>query len=383
MHREVRSVSCASTAPIDEIAEMDDPGSMTGSKLLLVLAGAVALSACAAHGEGPAGQWPAELAAGEAAAFPTTFDRVGSYVATSDSTGFVADPTARRLVAINWRVESTRDLVRDGDGPREVRSIGQLVPSPDGAVLLDPRQRQAMLIGLDGSVVEEFRLDSLPLGVTLRAADSSGQLYFEWRGIRRAEAPDSAYILRWVAGAPVDTVGRILAAPMHDIILTRGTSRNTMMFPAPFAAIDLWAASTDGRLAILRSGQARLEKTSSAGARSTGPVLAPPPIALTQVDRDSASIPDELRAEVVWPETLPPFAGQLRWCQNSDLLLAPRETGADARPSILILESTGQAQAVMALDRDERIVGCDATYIYSALPDPDGLEHLIRRSLGS
>lgn len=376
------SDDCALTQPLGEIASMDDPRSMIRSELRLLLAATIALAACAAQAEGGAGKWPSTVAAGEALPFPTPFDRVGSYVATTDSTGFVADPTARRLVAINWADGTIRDLVRDGDGPGEVRGVAQLVASPDGAVLLDPRKRQVMRIGLDGAVVDELRMDSLPLGAALRAAGSSGALYFEWRGIRRAGAPDSAYILRWIAGAPVDTVGRTLAAPMHNITITRGTSRNTMMFSAPYASLDLWAASIDGRLAILRSDPVQLETTSRAGTRSIGPMLAPPQRALTQTDRDSASIPDELRAEVVWPEVLPPFNGHLLWCQNSDLLLAPREMGSGSSPSILLLEATGEPRGVVMLSRQERIVGCDATHVYSALPDTDGLEQLIRRPLG-
>ncbi len=361
---------------------MNDSALMKRSKLRVALATTIFLTACAAHGEEPTGQWTGDVAMGNAAEFPATFDRVGSYVATSDSTGFVADPTGRRLVAVNWVDGSTRDLVRDGDGPGEASSIGQLVPSPDGAVLLDPRQRQLMLIRPDGSVSEEFRLDSLPLGVTLRAADSSGQLFFEWRGIRQAAAPDSAYILRWGRGGAVDTAGRILAAPMHNITITRGTSRNVMLFGAPYAPTDLWAANYDGSIALLRVHPARLEVVARAGTRTAGPLLAPPRITLTQADRDSASIPDELRAEVAWPELLPPFSGRLLWCQDSDLLLAPREMGADSVPSILVLEATGQPQGVFTLNREERIVGCDATYMYSTLPDTAGLEQLLRRSLG-
>ena len=351
---------------------------MSEPTLGLLLA-TLTLSACAMQGDEGRGQWPPTVAAGDAVAFPATFDRIASYVAISDSTGFAADPTARRLVAVNWVDGSTRDLVRDGDGPGEVRSISQLVPAPDGAALLDLRQRQLMRLRLDGTVAEELRLDSLPLGVSLRGADAAGRYYFEWRGIQKAAVPDSAYILRWPAGRAVDTGGRVLAAPMHSLELIRGTSRNTMMFAGPYAPLDLWAASTDGSIAVLRSDSSRLVVTDAAGSQTVGPVLAPPQIALSQADRDSAPMPDELRAKVVWPEALPSFSGQLRWCQNSNLLLAPRSTGVDSLPSILLLESTGRPLGVMSLDRDERIVGCDATYIYTALSDPEGLDHLRRR----
>lgn len=349
--------------------------------LRLMLATALAVAACAAQGEPGAGQWPPAVAAGDPVAFPAAFDQIASYVATSDSTGFVADPTSRRVVVVNWANGTRGDFVREGAGPGEVSGVSALVPAPGGAAMLDPQQRQLMRFRADGSVAEELRIDSLPLGLTLRGADEAGRYLFEWRGIRRAVVPDSAYLLRWKPGSGADTIGRVLSPPMRSIELVRGTSRNTMLFAVPYATQDLWAAAPDGRLVVLRSSGSRLELVSASSSSELGPVLAVPPVALSQVDRASARIPEELREGLQWPDVLPPFTGQLSWCQESELLIAPVSTSLSSAPSILLLKSTGAPLAVMSLERGERVVGCDAKRLFTAFADGAEQERLQQRYL--
>ena len=346
-----------------------------------MLATALPLAACAAQGEPDTGQWPSAVAAGVAVMFPSPFDRIASYVATSDSTGFVADPTSRRVVALNWADGAVKDLVRDGAGPGEAGSVSAMVAAPGGAAMLDASQRQLMRFKADGTVEVELRTDSLPLGVALRGVDDSGRYYFEWRGIRRATVPDSGYLLRWLPGASVDTIGRALAPPMLSIERVRGTSRNSLLFAEPYRPHDLWAPARDGRTAVLRSTGPQLEVASSAGASKQGPALAAPIVPLSQMDRDSARIPPELRPDLEWPAQLPPFSGQLWWCQNSEWLVAPISTTTSAAPAILLLKSSGEPLAVFGLERSERVVGCDAVGLYTAFADGAEQEQLRRRQL--
>ncbi|HEU4799784.1 MAG TPA: hypothetical protein VFS94_04075 [Gemmatimonadales bacterium] len=346
-----------------------------------MIAAVIALAGCDAGSTTIRAEWPDAVTAGKPIAFPLGFDRISSYVATSDSTGLVADATSRRLVLVDWTDGTLTDLVRDGAGPGEVGGLSALVAVPGGAAMLDHRQRQLMHFRSDGSVAEELRMDSLPLGVELRGADQAGRYYFEWRGIRRAAVPDSAYLLRWQPGSGADTIGRVLSPPMRSIELVRGTSRNTMLFAVPYAAQDLWAAAPDGRLAALRGSGPRLELVSASGSSELGPVLAVPPGALSQADRDSARIPEELRQDLQWPDVLPPFTGQLSWCQDSELLIAPVSTSIGSAPSILLLKSTGEPLAVMRLELGERMVGCSRGLLFTAVTDQQELERLRRRRL--
>lgn len=316
-------------------------------------------------------------------AFPTPFDRVDSYVGFSDSTGVVADPISMRIIAVDWGTGAATDLVREGGGPGEIGSVSSVVSSPIGAATLDPRQRELLLIGGENEL-EEIRLDSLPLGLALRAVDEAGRFYFEWRGFRRApsgaSAPDSAYVLRWLAGGQADTLARLGVPAQLKLEVTLGGSRSTMYFDAPFTPRDYWALAPDGRLAVLRSGPRLLEIQHGLNV-DIGPVVGLPAVPVGPADRDSAPIPQDLRGQVEWPDTLPPFVGALRWCQESELLLVPVPSANSTASMVLAMNEDRETAGLLALDPGERVIGCRRDQLFTAIPAVGEQETLRRRTM--
>ncbi len=353
------------------------------------------------------------------ASYPEPFSLLTGIRELPDGRVLVSDGIDQTLVWLDLATGRTTALGRTGQGPGEYRSPDALFPMPDGATLLmDLGNGRLSLYGADGRYLESMSIaqgtpgpGAGPGGLRLilpRAVDGRGRMYFQQPGgIGPGGVPaDSQAVLRYDRRAGVlDTVAFVKVAP--PAVRTTGTAsnQNVRMMPRPFPASDGWAVAPDGRLAIVRAADYRVEWVTPTGRVRGQPVTARP-VPVRDAERrewassvgSGLSISMENRngevttnfrrgrpgaqepdlSGVEWPSHKPAFVSANVFATPEGDVWVERSVAAGAPREYDVFNRQGTLTRRVILQRDRRVVAFGSGTVYVVRSDEDDLQYLER-----
>src|SRR5688500_8332604 len=196
----------------------------------------------------------------------------------------VSDRLEPALYVVDLRTGRATRIGREGSGPEEYRMPSTLLPLPgDSTLLADEGNARFMIIGPDLKVHRSMptQRPGLVYSPWPRATDRQGRLYFQvpaWASGPEGIEDDSVHVARLdLRTGKLDTLAR-----------ARRPTEPRVKYGLPyvgFAPQDVWQATPEGRIALVRSRDYHVEwrepggrgPRRPAGAHTAGPVAAPDP----------------------------------------------------------------------------------------------------------
>jgi hypothetical protein len=339
------------------------------------------------------------------ASLPEGFEHISSVRELNDGRLIIADDSRHsRLLVADWRSGRVSVVGREGDGPGEYRSIGQVVALPsDSSLVTDPRGGRWLL--LDGLRVagmaahNGLRLQNaqVPFG-----ADGRGRiLELEAHVFPKSREPvarwypnaESLFVLVVRRGSSnVDTVARI-----------RGRYRGIRHVPSPkggqvagmsiiwdlvnpLAAEDQALLFPDGWVAIAYGNPFQVEWVAPDGKRVRSGTLPGPTRTIDEREKRNALLvyrPTYLSAGFgvndvpTWPAVLPPFPINALLAVPDGALAIERTAEASSPGRVYdIVDRTGHVVKRIRLLPNERLVGFGSHAAFVAAKDSDDIEWL-------
>lgn len=324
----------------------------------------------------------------------------------SDVRLLVTDWHENRLVIIDWRAGTARNVGAKGQGPGEYESPYVLVALPgDSTLMSDGNTRQWFLIVGDrivSSTTAERTLNA-HAGPLLVGADHAGRVLAtpqnfaavtrhirEMRAGVRTSAPDSLYaILGHRSRERVDTIARLLQhSGRRKTVMPRTGGNIPWVLNPPLDGDEQAVMFSDGWIAFARRNPYRIEWRRPDGTLVRGGPIPVPPIPVD--DREKRALiarryaaggkpmflPEDFED---WPRTLPPFLDRaLLSLPDGRLVVWRTPSAATPGNNYDIIDRTGRLVERLALPANERLVGFGARSAYVVVKDDDDVERLRR-----
>jgi len=395
------------------------------------------------------------------------FTQISGVRELRDGRVIVADVRDKTLQLLDLKSGSSSKIGREGQGPGEYGLPFRLVALPgDSSALYDVANSRYLMIHPDGKTGKDFRLEAAgsaaapapgggaaggrvgggPPGeagrggrggpmVTLgggrggmmtitppRATDARGNVYYEGPPISMGPngepvSADSAAVLRFDRSSNrVDTVAWVRLAKAN-VEASGGQNNMRIMIGGanPLVPRDDWAALPDGRVAVLRSPEYRLDLYSNARNRVQGS-----PIAYDRIRVDDAVKKDveearkraqangirmmvtdgrggqpqrsvsvgggggdvQLPPLTGWPEFVPPFlSNTVQSRGNGEVWVLRTSKPGDSVPVYDVFDASGKIIGKVALPAKSRLAGFGANTVYVIRLDEDDLQYLQRYRL--
>ena len=363
-------------------------------------------------------------------------NQVGAIRELSNGRVVVADPRDKILQAIDFRSGSSVTIGREGSGPAEFGMPMRVFTAPnDTTLLFDPLNNRYLVVGPDAKPVTSFRVETPPPanaggpgggmmmmggGFSARAADARGRLYGEGSPMSvgadgRPQRADSAVLLRYDrVTQKTDTLGYIKLAKAN--IQTSGSQGNMNVRIGganPLAPRDEWTVFPDGRVAIVRAADYRVDWIQANGTKSSTAAIRYTPIQMTAADRreeEALRLRNRSNQMMVsmtidngqtrrtaqmggganqpppepltdWPEVKPPFRPGLAsvLARSNGELWIQRTEPAGAKGALYdVLNAAGVVTHQMRVQDGWRLVGFGNGTVYTTKTDADDLVYLQR-----
>lgn len=227
------------------------------------------------------------------ATFPVEFSSITGLLELPDGRVLMTDGIDQTLLRINLTTRKADTLGRVGQGPGEYKLPDAVFSLAGGRVLLTDLGNGRLSI-FDGS---GKYVESIPIargapggGLTMvlpRATDAQGRIYFEARPMgMESGPPDSAFVVRFdPRGSTFDTLTKVGLPAVK--VSTSGTAnnRNVQMRALPLSAADAWNVAPDGRIAVARAADYRLEWVVPGGRTVSGPANPARPVPVRDADK--------------------------------------------------------------------------------------------------
>lgn len=330
-----------------------------------------------------------------------------------DGRVLVSDGIDEVVLRADLRTGRADTIGRVGQGPGEYKKPDALFAlANNGTLLVDLGNGRLDMLDGTGRFIESVPIaqGSMPSMVLIlpRATDAQGRVYFQPAiGGPRGELPDSASIVRWDrARSRFDTVGRVKLPAMHTETSGGASNQSVRQGPRPFAPQDAWNAGPDGRIAIVRAGEYRVDWVDADGRMVRGRPVPATPVPIREADKRewAAEQANGLRVSVAnrngqvsmsfyrgqragdeeeaairqadWPATKPVFSNV--WVTPSGTAWVERSVPAGQPRRVDVFEATGALKERIVLPAGRRIVGFGNGVVYLRYADADGLEFLER-----
>ena len=383
----------------------------------VVLVGA---TASAAHGQAVRTLSKAD------AEYAEPFTQIASVRELRDGRVIVADPREKTLQLVDLKSGSAQKISREGQGPGEYSLPLRLSAlAGDTTLVYDPLNQRFLIIDGNGKPGAFFRIEPEgpqggPIrigGITgARYVDARGRLYFQGAAFRPPtgggppQAADSAAIVRYDRAAKKSDTVAWVKLPKNNVQVSGGAGNMQVRVGGsnPFAAQDDWAVMPDGRIAVVRAADYRVDWYSPAGVKTAGPPIQFARIKVTEADKKAirdqrarggggiaivrtdgpegrrssagaappnANIPEPTD----WPEYKPPFLQQAAVATpNGELWVLRSRPATDQVPSYDVFDAAGKVVGKVVLPKSTRLVGFGNGTVYLARSDEDDLQYLQR-----
>jgi hypothetical protein len=354
------------------------------------------------------------------AEFSEPFTSVNGVRELKDGRVIVNDMRDKTVQLIDFKTGAARKIGREGNGPKEYALPMALVALPgDTSAVYDPLNRRLLLINPDGTPGAFLTMESGtasgsgPGGMMAalaapRYSDARGRLYLAGSAVTIGPngpvSADSVPLLRYDRSTRKrDTVGYI-RPPKNNANVQGGASRQSIRIGGanPFAPRDEWAVTADGRVAVIRSPEYRVDWTSPA--RATGGALPYSRINVSEKHKEqwrntqrnatmimvgnnngrvtsSAGTPPagQIQEPTDWPDVLPPFLqNAAAVAPNGNIWIARTRDATSDVPTYDVLDASGRVAERVALPKQTRVVGFGNGVVYTVRTDEDDLQYLQR-----
>ena len=342
------------------------------------------------------------------AVLPGEFSQIRGVRELRDGRVLVTDRIEERVIAADFASGKQTTIGRTGTGPAEFHLPAALSPMPgDSTLLVDEGNSRLAVIGPDLKIHRSFALRIPGIGYTLgaRGVDARGRYYLQIPGwiIDAYRRGDSVPVVRFdPRTSRVDTLAIVKGATS----LPPNVPKYGLSFIA-FSPEDVWAVAADGRVAVVRSKDYRVEWIGSDSRVVRGAPISFRPLRVSAADRVAFSkaflanspvggrgengglglVPAEWLSE----ENVRKFVAQNPFAETKGALAGSRpligaagelwvERAVAAGESALwdVLDSAGKPMARYRLPRGRRLVALGRTALYVVSADDDGVERLER-----
>ncbi|UCG84786.1 MAG: hypothetical protein JSW71_12585 [Gemmatimonadota bacterium] len=350
------------------------------------------------------------------AVFPEALSSVVGLRELSDGRVVVSDRLGQSVLVIDLDAEVADTIGREGGGPGEYRAPGPLFPwRGDSTIMLDLGNTRFTMIGPDGSFGSSTPLmtqDGDVMRFVMPAGtDRHGNVYFQARSFGLQEPgitgpPDSALVARWNLDSDVSDTVAALKTPATRMQSGGG---NVAIMSIPFSPQDDWAVAWDGRVAVARGTDFRVEWYGLDGSIIRGPTVTYEPVKITQVDKDAwlearanpqggavfiavdagggartaaPSRPARLAGPQIddddWPEVKPPFPARGVSVTPEGSVWVRRHVQAGAAPEYDVFDAQGRPTHTVVLPNRSQVVGFGNGVVFIARSDEYDLQWLER-----
>jgi hypothetical protein len=374
-----------------------------------------ALALCAAPAAWSQGEPPPRPLGSPSASLAEPFSDIAGLRQLSDGRLIVADRLEKAVRLMDSQGTYIDDIGRVGSGPGEFQIPGGLLPLPgDSTLLVDFGNMRLSVIGPDGrihrstSMQQPYQAANGGSGMVMvmpRAADGAGGLYFDAMGsfeMGPEGPPDSSAILRWeLDGARFDTVA-MLPNPAITRSMSLSSSGGARIMSAgggPLSPKPGWAATPDGRTALVWPDPYRVEWVTRSLERTKGPAVAHRSIPVTKADKEawadrmaggavmvvsgdeggrSFKLPKPNPDDMEWPEYKPAFESRGIQAAPDGTLWVERFVEAGAPAEYDLFDARGNRIDRVVLPPNRRLVGFGAGAVYLIRIDEDDLQWIER-----
>jgi hypothetical protein len=377
-----------------------------------------------------AAQAPLKTLAKPDVEYSEPFTTISALRELRDGRVIVSDIRDKTVQLVDLRAGSAQKIGREGSGPGEYALPARLLALPgDTSVVYDPLNRRFLTIGPDGRPGAFVSYESDEPGGRGGVRLTLGARYTDARGRLYSQAPnfsigpdgaptsaDTAAIIRFDrATKKTDTLAWV-HVPTTTIRSSQGGTNVSIRAGGgnPFSAVDDWAVTPDGRVAVVRTKDYHVDWYSPNGQKTSGPAVAYQKIKVTEEDKkqwrerqasggggtafvvtqqagpggtsSSAGVapPSSLRLPepTDWPEVKPAFVGQAAAAApNGQLWVLRTRAANDKVPTYDVFDATGRVVSRVALPPSTRLVGFGNGTVYLARSDEDDLQYLQRYKL--
>jgi len=348
------------------------------------------------------------------AKFSHEFSAINGLRELPDGRVLVSDGIDQVVLRVDMKAGKADTLGRIGQGPGEYKGPDALYALPNGGTLLvDLGNGRLDFLAADGKYVESTPIaqgDGPNLSIVLpRAVDAQGRIYYQpAMGGPRGGIPDSATVVRWDrARSRYDSVARVKLPVMH--VQSSGGANNQRMVsrPRPYPAQDTWNVAPDGRVAIARASEYRVDWVGPGGVtRGRAVAFTPVPIrdadkrewvadqsnglrinmenrngqmsmAFSRGGREDAD-EDATIAATEWPATKPAFNSPGVWVTPEGEAWVERSVPAGSARVMDVFDATGALKERIVLPVGRRVAGFGRGVVYLRAANESDLQLLER-----
>jgi len=352
------------------------------------------------------------------ATYPIEFSSIRGLLELPDGKVLLSDGIDETLLRFSMAGGKIDTIGRTGQGPGEYKGPDLLFSISNGGVLLldlgngrltmfdrDLKYRDSKSIAR-GSPQEGLMM------IIPRAADARGGIYFEHTALGPGGAgrPDSSQIIRYDPTTEAfDTVAAVKRETVKVSTSGSAQNRSVSMRSIPFSPRDAWAVARDGRIAIARAADYRLEWVTPARAARVGPANTWRPVPIKQAEKlewvgqssDGVAIavsnnngqmsvtmqrggmrmggnapPDTENQD--WPEAKPPFVSNGAWVSPAGEAWVERSAPAGSGRVFDIFGDNATLVRRVVLPEGRRLMGFGNGVIYTRRSTEDDLQILER-----
>jgi hypothetical protein len=334
------------------------------------------------------------------AEFAEPFSVIAGVRELRDGRVIVVDQKDRHVKLIDFSRQQASMVGRNGEGPGEYRAPLSVFALPgDTSIVFDGGQSRLLVIlpdGRPGPVISAAMLGTSGNGMITRfvptRSDSLGRLYATGTSIlmtpQGPQQADSVAIVRWTRGAnDTEVIGYLRNRSFRDRGGDVDAQRALLMSVVPFIVGDQWAVSADGRVALLRYDNYRVDFVEPTGRRVSGSPISFVPVRVSEAHKAQWRSQEEARLAGSgttyrepprWPDYFPPFLVRPALFAPDGVLWVLRTGQANAAPTYDLIDHSGRLARRISLAHRSRVIGFSKEWIYVVRRDPDDVEYLQR-----